>query len=317
MKTKSSSLRSSIVMFSALLSLGSFTTYTIMDIGVQHLLYKLDLFYVMFFSNLFAIVFMTLWSGSMSIVGRKRKSAMIEMWLVWKPKRWRLHLLLAGIALIGDILVFYSFKFHSLAEVYTIILTTPLFAALFVWLFQREKMGWMKWCCIGVGFAASLWALNPSYAGISWALVGVLSTAVMYAGWYWIVKYHAKDESVFSLFMSSRLLSLLGLAIPAYLGATPLLWEEILINLGNGFSYFMGYVMIILATRLGNVSTVSGIHYVQLPLGVMADFLFYKIYPGIVSICAGVLIVTSGVLMVVIDRRDEVMTDVMKLKNSA
>ncbi len=280
-----------------------------MDIGIQHLIKELSLYQIMFLNSFFALVFMVLASlGTYWLKNNHNGELVAKFWRFlsnWRPRRYGLHIAMGAVLLLSDILIFLSLRYHSLAEMYTLVLTTPLFAALLARLIYKEMISVPKWLCIGGGFVVSVWVLSPSYGGFSLVLAGVLFAAFMFALWFLLIKYYAPDESVMALFLSSRILGVIVLAIPSLLFWQPLTEGQLIVNIGNGLCYFLGYVFIIVATRIGAVSTVASLNYTQLPMGIAADALLYSIYPSLGLLCAGTLIVFAGLSVVMIDSRAE------------
>ncbi len=63
--------------------------------------------------------------------------------------------------------------------------TVPLFAALIAWLWLRDRLTWMQWLGLAIGFAGVLWlstgSANFTPGGSGWAIAAALVASVSYA----------------------------------------------------------------------------------------------------------------------------------------
>lgn len=172
----------------------------------------------------------------------------------------------------------------------------PLVVTLGAALFLRESVGWRRWLAILVGFAGMLLILRPFGAGFDpAALLAVLAVAGLGLR-------DVATRRVAGTMSSVRLAAWgFGVLMPAGLvlmpfGAAPHLptgreWGLLGLSAVCGI---VGYYMMTLATRLGEVAVVAPFRYARLVFALVIGAVFFAEMPDAATLAGSALIIGSG-----------------------
>ena len=176
--------------------------------------------------------------------------------------------------------------------------TMPLAMTLGAAVFLGEKVGWRRWMAVGLGFAGVLVILRPTGDGLSATAAAASMTAVFSLA----VRDLATRKVVGAV--SSLSLALWGSAsfIPTGLilmtvsGATwvmPLGMDWLLLAGVAGMGV-TGYWLMVVATRVGEVSAIMPYRYSRLVFAMILGFLAFRETPDALMLVGSAMIVGSG-----------------------
>lgn len=116
-----------------------------------------------------------------------------------RTNRWRWHLLRTLLATGAMFGFFYGLSKMPLVNALTIAFTAPLFVTGLSVPFLGEHVGWRRWLAVIAGFIGALVVLRPGEGLFNLAAIGLLFSAVCYAGLALTARKLAATESSFSL----------------------------------------------------------------------------------------------------------------------
>lgn len=185
----------------------------------------------------------------------------------------------------------------DLSSVSAILQAMPLLMIVGAALFLGEQVGWRRWMAVIVGFIGMLMIVQPGTAGFDsaslWAVVAVIMLAVR------DLVTRRMDPSIPSLQVAVMAFAGFAVVGPVLLIAKQdhmvmpqgVAWLWSLFALIAGMS---GYYLIVMATRIGDVSAVVPFRYFRLIAAMFIGVLFLGERPTTLTLCGAAVIVASG-----------------------
>jgi drug/metabolite transporter (DMT)-like permease len=167
---------------------------------------------------------------------------------------------------LGQVLWVYSIGALTLATVFAIEFTMPVWTALLAWLFLKERLTAPKLVMLGLGFAGVLVILRPGGGSFHPAAIGMVLGSLCYASSFIFTKRLTSTDSALAvLFWMSAIQLPIALvaSIPGWVMpvAADLPW---ILGIGTG-AYAAHYCMT-RAVKVADASMVVGIDFIRLPL---------------------------------------------------
>jgi len=207
--------------------------------------------------------------------------------------KFHVHLWRNLIHFLGQVLWVYSIGALTLATVFAIEFTMPVWTALLAWMFLQERLYFPRLLQLGLGLAGVLIIVRPGGAAFHPAAAAMVLGSLCYASSFIFTKrLTATDSALAVLFWMSAIQMPVALAtsLPAWVHPTVVDVPWIL-AIGVG-SYTAHYCMT-RAVKIADVSVVVGIDFIRLPLIALVGALFYAealdpmVFVGAVIIFAG------------------------------
>jgi drug/metabolite transporter (DMT)-like permease len=246
-------MHSSAAVRGALWMGGAVLSFTAMAVAARELLRHMGTFEIVFLRSvvMLAIVLALLPRAGIAAV---------------RTRRIQTHLWRNVIHFLGQVLWVYSIGALTLATVFAIEFTMPMWTALLAWLFLKEQLTWPRLVMLGLGLAGVLIILRPGGGSFHPAALGMVLGSLCYASSFIFTKRLTSTDSALAVLFWMALIQLpLGLAasLPAWVtpAAADLPW---IVGIGIG-SYTAHYCMT-RAVRLADASVVVGIDFIRLPL---------------------------------------------------
>jgi drug/metabolite transporter (DMT)-like permease len=257
-----------------------FFCFTVMDISIKWSLQTYTLLQVTFFNCLFALLSLLVW--------------VYPRFDLLKTRHPRLHLVRASLVLGADLLAFYSFGEVPLAEAYTLILTLPLFTALFALLLQQEKLKPQTLLFTLLGFVGVYFMLNPSFGSFQVALLAALGCAVIESISFLLIGRYREQETPQSFAVYGLSLVVLTTGIYTLLHYQPMTLNAIAISFGGGLCYALATALVVSAFHFGSPTAVSSMQYTQLIWGMLLSFFIWHELPSLNALWGGILVTLAG-----------------------
>ncbi|EAR50539.1 membrane protein, putative [Oceanicola granulosus HTCC2516] len=196
-----------------------------------------------------------------------------------------------------------AFVLLGLIEGHAIFACYPLLIAALSGPVLGEKVGWRRWCAIGVGFVGILVILQPGSGVFTLAALVPFASALMFALYGLLTRYvSARDSAATSFFYTGTVgavsMTLIGLwfwepMVPRDWG-----WMALLCVMGA-----TGHWLLIKAYEVAEASAVQPFAYLQLVFAsLLGFFVFGETLRTNVAVGAG-LVVAAGVFTLVRARR--------------
>ncbi len=268
--------------------------FACLDIVTKKLatLYNVPLvLFVRYVGNLLILLALFAPTGGTSLLKTKRTG-----WAIIRALCLVVSSLFAGIAL-ERMPVAESTSIFFLAPLLVIFLAKPLL---------KEKIGVFGFLAAALGFIGVLLIVRPG-AGLD--LLGIvcgLITAVLIAAYHLLSRLLASEKSETLLLYVVLLGSVgYGALLPWSLKGPAPSVDHLLLFLGLGLIAGIGHFLFALAYRYAPVSTLSPIHYLQLPWAGFLGWLTFGHSPDKVSITGMGIVVLSGLMVVLKSRAGE------------
>ena len=244
---------------------------------------------------------------------------LVLAWITWrgawgrvKPARWSLHLLRGALSVAMLSLFTLGVRDLPLSAAYTLFFVAPLLITLLSVPVLGERVPWVHWVAVAIGFAGVLVALRPSGQDLQAGLVtagglAVLGAALCYAISAVVGRLASRTDSSESMVLWMMVMMAIGagaLALPGWVaiqrGDAPLL-------LALAITGFCGQLAITEAFRHGQASAVAPFEYSALAWGLGLDWLIWQTLPASHTWLGAAIIVGSGLYLV---RREKRITEV-------
>ena len=189
----------------------------------------------------------------------------------------------------------------DLAEIYSILLTTPFLMTILAVVLLKEPVGWRRWLAIVGGFAGSLLIIKPSVHGFNhWAAIAFLAALAGALRDYVTVKIHAAISTAEVTFVGAAFAAAAA-AIAFLFGLGPP-WKIVAVNeaflmVAAAAASLVGTMLLIHACRIGPLYIAAAFRFMLLVWGGVAGYVVFGNVPDAWSI-AGALIIVACALYV-------------------
>ncbi|MDD7972144.1 DMT family transporter [Roseinatronobacter alkalisoli] len=191
-----------------------------------------------------------------------------------------------------------------LANVTAIIQVVPLAVALAAWLFLREPLGWRRLSAILVGFCGVLLIVRPGGADFGAPSVFALLTVAMVTFRDLSTRVMAKNVPsslvAFTTALGVTLFGLAGAVTETWVVPSPVAWVWLS---GTVIFSFIGYYLIVLAMRTGELTFVAPFRYGALLSALVLGWFVLGEWPDTLTFVGGAIIVVTGVYTLYRERR--------------
>lgn len=206
---------------------------------------------------------------------------------------------------------FYNIAHISLGDAMTFSKTSPIFTAMFAWMFLNEKLSKKGWGAVFVGFIGILFITQPSGIGFSkYDLLGIFSgvgAALAYTSIRELRNYYDTRAIVLSFTGVGTLGPVLLFIISKYVHMPELdfMFAEFVMPHGILWVYLIG--MGIFATISQTLMTkaygetkagiVGAVSYTNIIFSILVGVMLGDSLPSMITICGIVLIVLAGIMV--------------------
>jgi len=226
---------------------------------------------------------------------------------VWSPHYLRPQVLLrSGFEVAGTLCFVSALALIPLATASAVIQATPLVVAMGAAVFLGARVGWRRWLAIGVGFAGVLIILRPGSSAFDPA------TLLAVGGMLGLAARDLVTRTMPGIVSGARLslhafasLVPAGLLLQFLTGASWVIPDAAQIGiLAIAVAVGMvGYLAIVGATRLGDISVVSSFRYSRMLFALIVGMVAFGERPDALMIVGVVIVIGSGVFTLLREAR--------------
>jgi drug/metabolite transporter (DMT)-like permease len=221
-----------------------------------------------------------------------------------RPVNVRLHLLRGALSVIMLMTFVLAVRESSLASTYAIFMFAPLLVAALSAPLLGEKVAGAQWGAIGVGLAGVLLMLKPAggqwgTAGTLWAVAAVAAYTLSVVTLRILARTDSNESMVF-WFTAMLALGAGVLALPAWRGLEA---ADLPLIAGVGLTGALGQSFITVAFRSAPAATVTPFEYTALVWGVMLDVAIWSVWPSVVTLLGGAVVIGAGLYLIERERR--------------
>jgi drug/metabolite transporter (DMT)-like permease len=179
----------------------------------------------------------------------------------------------------SNALAFMSLGHMHVGEFTAIVMLTPLLLTVVAALALHEQVAWLRWACVGGGFAGTLLVMRPGQGMFQPVLLLPLLLVVVSAAFQLLTRSLAKVDSPGTIHFYSGLggLVLTTVALPFAWRAQPL---EMWMVMGlMGVLGTLGHFFLIVAYTRAPVATLTPYLYLQIPFAALGGWLVFRHVP--------------------------------------
>ena len=275
-----------------ILSLVALTLFDAMGLIIKYLSGSYSAAELSAWRNLFGLVpaAIALWSSKAWRRGGKH----------FKIRQWKLALLRGVIVTFAQLCFYMSLGLMAFATASTITYASALFTTALAIPILGERVGWVRWGAVLVGFVGVIMVVQPSSEGFTVYALLPLSAAAFYALVGVTARLFDDDASSPLVNLYSTIAATIGAALIAYFwgGFRPIanLSDMAWIFLMGGFGG-AAVLFLTVSYRMTEQSNLAPFSYFGIPLAFIMGWLFFDetpwsaLFPGAILIAAGGLLI--------------------------
>lgn len=262
------------------LATGATIFFAVMAGLIRHAAEELHPLQVVFFRNLFALLFMLPWLMRMGMH-------------VMYTRRIGLYSVRAVVQLGSMICGFTSLTLIPLAEATALSFTAPIFSTIGAALILREVVRLRRWTAIAIGFAGTMVILRPGFEALSFGSVLALVNALFMAASVLMVKSLSRTEPPDAIVMYMAVfLTPMSLVPAVFVWQTPSLemlgWMLLLAASGTA-----GHILMTRAFSTADVTVVLPFDFGRLPFTAIVAYFAFGQIPTVWTWLGGAVIFAS------------------------
>ena len=275
-----------------ILSLVALTLFDAMGLIIKHLSDSYSAAELTAWRNLFGLVPATiaLWSSQAWRSGGRRLQL----------RQWKLALLRGAVVTFAQLCFYMSLGLMTFAAASTITYASALFTTALAIPILGERVGWVRWSAVSIGFVGVIMVVKPSGDGFSVYALLPLSAAAFYA--LSSVTARLFDDNAPSPLVNlySTITAAIGAALIAHFWGgfqpiattTDLAWIFLMGGFGGTAVLFL-----VVSYRMTEQSNLAPFSYFGIPLAFVLGWLFFDeapwatLFPGAILIAAGGLLI--------------------------
>lgn len=247
----------------ALLMLGSTMLFGLMTVAIRLASETLHTFEIAFFRNFFGLV------AALPLLLRHGPDLL-------KTTQWPRYVFRCAIGVVSMLCGFWAIGHLPLAQAVALSYSTPIFVTIAAVVFLHEQVRARRWAAVALGFIGVMIIVRPGTAGFSAGTLVALAAAVLSGIVSIQIKQLSKIEPADRIVLLTTLLwvpmSLLP-ALTVWEWPRGIAWVWVI---AAGFLGTGGHMLWTRALKLGDVSALTPISFMQLPIVAVAGWLLFQ-----------------------------------------
>ena len=224
----------------------------------------------------------------------------------WRIRQWKLALARGAIVSAAQLMFYMSLGLMAFATASTIAYANALFVTALAVPLLGEKVGWVRWAAVLIGFAGVILIMRPGTDAFSFASLLPLGAAFLYAAVAVTARLFDDDvpTPMVNFYASVTALTATFLITLFWGGFTPV---SSLADLGwiiaMGFFGGIAVLLLIVAYRMTEQSNLAPFNYFGIPLAFVLGWVFFGETPWDALFPGALLIVAGGLLIIWRERK--------------
>ncbi len=216
--------------------------------------------------------------------------------------RWNL---IRGLLELGATFVFLTgLSMLPLATASTLGFSSPIFLAVLVAIFLKEKVGRLRWLMIFSGFSGVLMITNPFAEEVDWAIIFPIICAILVALRDLAIRYVPNEiPSTQVAFTNAWIVMLGGAGLTFFQGWSKVDFDWYIWFPALAVAMFCGYIFYIVGTRMGELSFIGPFKYTSVVLAILIGYLIWDEKPTMLMLSGAMVIILSGVVLLAGENR--------------
>lgn len=223
--------------------------------------------------------------------------------MVWRDGGWasvrisslRDQALRGGLFICTTVTIVMSFKLLPLADAVALMFAGPLFATALARPMLGERVGWKRWCAVGVGFTGVLVIVRPTGEGLALAALMPIVAALFSAVRDIVTRRITATESSNAIMICST-----GCVVAACLFTIPFGWvmptpADMALLVVAGIMVGLAHYLMIASYRAAEIAIVSPFKYVGLIWATAIGYAVWGHFPDEWTSIGAAIVIASGV----------------------
>ena len=189
------------------------------------------------------------------------------------------------------------------AEVYTLLMTNPLFVTIFAFLFLKEKVGIRRWIAITVGFIGVLIVINPNQVNFNFLYILPIMAAIFLTIRDIKTKNIANDNNSFEIIFITSLLMTVFSGFGSLFSEFSLEFKSLFKIILASIFLSIAYLLSVLTVFFAPLSLTSSARYSVIIFGIFFGYIFFDELPTINMIIGALFIIFSGLFVIQRERK--------------
>ncbi len=189
------------------------------------------------------------------------------------------------------------------AEVYTLLMTNPLFVTIFAFLFLKEKVGIRRWIAITVGFIGVLIVINPNKVDFNFLYILPIMAAIFLTIRDIKTKNIANDNNSFEIIFITSLLMTVFSGFGSLFSEFSLEFISLFKIILASIFLSIAYLLSVLTVFYAPLSLTSSARYSVIIFGIFFGYIFFDELPTINMIIGALFIIFSGLFVIQRERK--------------
>tara|TARA_B110000263_G_C15275562_1_gene495701 strand:+ start:397 stop:1326 length:930 start_codon:yes stop_codon:yes gene_type:complete len=274
-------------LYGFVLGLSGYTVFVILDSIIKlSLVDKYPVLQINFFICLFAFI------PTLAVL------ALSGSWNVLINNKIHIQLFRGFLGIIAGAMVVNSFKYHSLTEIYPILFSAPLILTILSYFILKEKVGIRRWVAVFIGFVGVLIVSRPGTIHFTIPLFGLFIAAIMASLQVIIIRQYANTQSSLAFAFYGTVSGLFTSGIFTSQNFISVSSVDLVIFIICGVIGGIGALCISEASKILESSVYAPIQYIQIVLGFIMGYIFFRDLPDIFEIIGSIVIILSGLFII-------------------
>lgn len=184
------------------------------------------------------------------------------------------------------------------AEVYTLLMTNPLFVTIFAFLFLKEKVGVRRWIAITVGFIGVLIVINPNKVDFNFLYILPIMAAIFLTIRDIKTKNIANDNNSFEIIFITSLLMTVFSGFGSLFSEFSLEFKSLFKIILASIFLSIAYLLSVLTVFYAPLSLTSSARYSVIIFGIFFGYIFFDELPTINMMIGALFIIFSGLFVI-------------------
>lgn len=224
--------------------------------------------------------------------------------LTLKTTRWPLHLCRGLMLFCAEVLWCFGLRHAALPTAVVIGFSMPLFLLLLAHIFLGERVSRLRFWATLMGFLGILVVWNPFSTLLTWAVLPLVGSAVLFAGMDILNRKFVLRESTFAMVLYTALFTLLFSILPTLHLWQPMtlrmwLWAAVL---GGGADLIM--LFLLRAFRYLEASATAPYRYSELILSILTGYFIFAELPTLSTLLGALIIIPSTLVLLCCEGRN-------------
>lgn len=205
-----------------------------------------------------------------------------------------------GLRMFGEISSTFTFLLAlthmPLANLSAILQFLPLAVTLAAALLLGEAVGWRRLSAIVVGFVGVMLIVRPGSEGFDrWSVLGLLSVAGVVVRDLATRRISHEVPSLTVAFLAALSVTIAALLVLPFTEVAPVGTTHALQIAGASAFIIFGYLTIVMALRVGDISIVAPFRYTSLVAAILLGFLAFGQWPDSLTLIGAAIVVATGI----------------------